>query len=72
MLLRALGVCDDRAQSLTVAKRRGEGDANAHAARLACHGAIWNPKSDSFDPINPLAENWLYREVGGAKGTGVE
>ena len=54
VFLTALGVRDDRSQSLTVAGRYDKGLYRCACARLACHNTTGNPKSDSFVPIKPL------------------
>ncbi|WP_292667639.1 hypothetical protein, partial [Mesorhizobium sp.] len=53
---------DDRLQALTVAGRNGEGDAIAHASNSHATPQNGIPKSDSFDPINPLGA-WLVKDV---------
>lgn len=54
MLLRASRGRNDRLQALTIAGRNGEGDGIAHASNSHATPQNGIPKSDSFDPINPL------------------
>ncbi|WP_292668753.1 hypothetical protein, partial [Mesorhizobium sp.] len=58
---------DDRLQALTVAGRNGEGDAIAHPSNSHATPQNGIPKSDSFDPINPLEGCVKFRSAHAAK-----